>query len=141
MVAFNWSGTFGMSFAPDAAAGLRLVFVRHLEVQALLGVYAHEETRPQRVILDVELAVEDAEAPLGEGPDRLARVVDYAAVADTARRIATSAHVRLAETLAERIAISLLEDSRIRRARVGVTKPDALPGSIEVGVVIERSRF
>jgi dihydroneopterin aldolase len=130
-----------MSFAPDAAAGLRLVFVRHLEVQALLGVYAHEETRPQRVILDLELAVEDPEAPAAEGPDRLSRVVDYATAAETAQRIATSAHVRLAETLAERIAISLLEDTRIRRVRVGVTKPDALPGSINVGVVIERSRF
>jgi dihydroneopterin aldolase len=130
-----------MNFAPDAAAGLRLVFVRNLEVQALLGVYAHEETRPQRVILDLELAVEDQEAPASEGPDRLSRVVDYAAAAETARRIATSAHVRLAETLAERIAISLLEDTRIRRVRVGVTKPDAMPGSINVGVVIERSRF
>ncbi|MFN9335529.1 MAG: dihydroneopterin aldolase, partial [Alphaproteobacteria bacterium] len=100
-----------MSFAPDAAAGLRLVFVRHLEVQALLGVHAHEQTRPQRVILDLELAVEDPEAPSAEGPDRLARVVDYAAAAETAQRIATSAHVRLAETLAERIAISLLEDA------------------------------
>jgi dihydroneopterin aldolase len=49
--------------------------------------------------------------------------------------------VRLAETLAERIAISLLEDARIRRVRVGVTKPDAMPDSINVGVVIERSRF
>jgi dihydroneopterin aldolase len=130
-----------MSFAPDAAAGLRLVFVRHLEVQALLGVYPHEETAKQRVILDLELAVEDPEAPLGEGPDRLPRVVDYAAVAERARQIATFAHVRLAETLAERIAISLLEDARIRRVRVGVTKPDALPGGVEVGVVIERSRF
>ena len=130
-----------MSFAPDAAAGLRLVFVRKLEVQALLGVYAHEETSPQRVILDLELAVADPEAPASEGPDRLARVVDYATVAETARRIATSTHVRLAETLAERIAISLLGDARIHRVRVGVTKPDALPNDIEVGVVIERSRF
>ena len=130
-----------MSFAPDAAAGLRLVFVHQLEVQALLGVHAHEETRTQRVILDLELAVEDPEAPSSEGPDRLSRVVDYATAAETARRIATSAHVRLAETLAERIAVSLLEDARIRRVRVGVTKPDALPGGIKVGVVIERSRF
>ena len=82
-----------MSFAPDAAAGLRLVFVHQLEVQALLGVHAHEETRTQRVILDLELAVEDPEAPSSEGPDRLSRVVDYATAAETARRIATSAHV------------------------------------------------
>jgi dihydroneopterin aldolase len=116
-----------MSFAPDAAAGLRLVFVRHLEVQALLGVHAHEQTRPQRVILDLELAVEDPEAPSAEGPDRLARVVDYAVVAETARRIATSAHVWLAETLAERIAISLLEDARIRRIRLPLSPAKHAP--------------
>ncbi len=130
-----------MSFAPDAAAGLRLVFIRNMEVMGLLGVYAHEQETAQRVILDLELAVEDLEAPSGIGSDRLARVVDYAAVAEMAREIATSAHVRLAETLAERIAMRVLEDRRIRRVRVGVTKPDILPGTTEVGVVIERSRF
>ena len=130
-----------MSFAPDAAAGLRLVFIRNMEVMGLLGVYAHEQETAQRVILDLELAVEDLEAPSGIGSDRLARVVDYAAVAEMAREIATSAHVRLAETLAERIAMRVLEDGRIRRVRVGVTKPDILPGTTEVGVVIERSRF
>ncbi|MEN9498337.1 MAG: hypothetical protein RIS83_156 [Pseudomonadota bacterium] len=130
-----------MSFAPDAAAGLRLVFIRNMEVMGLLGVYAHEQETAQRVILDLELAVEDLEAPSGIGSDRLARVVDYAAVAEMAREIATSAHVRLAETLAERIAMRVLEDRRIRRVRVGVTKPDVLPGTTQVGVVIERSRF
>ena len=40
-----------MSFAPDAARGLRHVFVRGLTVQARLGVHAHEEARAQRVVI------------------------------------------------------------------------------------------
>jgi dihydroneopterin aldolase len=130
-----------MSFAPDAARGLRHVFVRGLTLQALLGVHAHEEAQPQCVVIGVDLAVSDDAAPSREGPDQLSRVVDYGAVAATARRIAAAGHVRLAETLAERIAIALLDDARVQRVRVSVEKPDVLPDVTSVGVVVERTRF
>ena len=130
-----------MSFAPDAAQGLRHVFVRGLTVQARLGVMPHEEVRAQRVVIGVDLAVRDPSAPAAEGPDDLARVVDYGAVAATARRIALAGHVRLAETLAERIALALLADERIVVARVSVEKPDVVADVMSVGVVIERTRF
>jgi dihydroneopterin aldolase len=130
-----------MSFAPDAARGLRHVFVRGLAVQARLGVMPHEEKRAQRVVIGVDLAVRDAAAPAGEGPDDLQRVVDYRVVAETARRIALAGHVRLAETLAERIALALLADDRVVAARVSIEKPDVLPDVASVGVVIERTRF
>jgi dihydroneopterin aldolase len=130
-----------MSFAPDAARGLRHVFVRGLTVQARLGVHAHEEARAQRVVIGVDLAVSDDAAPSGEGADDLARVVDYGAVAATARRIAGAGHVRLAETLAERIAVALLGDARVQRVRVSIEKPDVLPDVTSVGVVVERTRF
>ncbi len=130
-----------MSPLADAARGQRHVFVRGLTVQAHLGVHPHEETKAQRVLIGVDLAVRDEHAPSGEGPDELARVVDYAAVAATARRIACAGHVRLAETLAERIAVALLADQRVLRARVTVEKPDVLPDVTSVGVVVERTRF
>jgi 7,8-dihydroneopterin aldolase/epimerase/oxygenase len=130
-----------MNFAPDAARGLRHVFVRGLTVQALLGVHAHEAAQPQRVVIGVDLAVTDDSAPSGEGADALQRVVDYGSVAATARSIATAGHVRLAETLAERIALALLDDARVHRARVTVEKPDVLPDVTSVGVVVERTRF
>jgi 7,8-dihydroneopterin aldolase/epimerase/oxygenase len=130
-----------MSFAPDAARGLRHVFVRGLTVQALLGVHAHEAAQPQRVVIGVDLAVTDDAAPSGEGADTLVRVVDYGSVAETARGIATAGHVRLAETLAERIAVALLDDARVQRVRVCVEKPDILANVTSVGVVVERTRF
>jgi dihydroneopterin aldolase len=130
-----------MSFVPDAAQGLRHVFVRGLTVQARLGVHAHEEARPQRVVIGVDLAVRDEAAPASEGADELSRVVDYGVVAATARRIASAGHVRLAETLAERIALALLTDLRIVSVRVSVEKPDVIPDVTSVGVVVERTRF
>ena len=50
-----------MSIEPDAAAGLRHVFVRGLTVQARLGVHAHEKAQSQRVVIGVDLAVRDPE--------------------------------------------------------------------------------
>ena len=125
-----------MTIEPDTTLGLRHVFVRGLTVQARLGVYAHEKIQSQRVVINIDLSVRDPHAPAMEGPDELSRVVDYGVVAETARRIACAGHVRLAETLAERIAIAMLDDVRILRARVSVEKPDVLPDVTSVGVVV-----
>lgn len=127
-------------FAPDAARGIRRVFLRGLELQARLGIYAHEKAAPQRVIIGVELAVEDPHAPSGIGPDHLDRVVDYEAVVKAARRVAAEGHVLLVETLAERIAAAALQDRRVLAVRVTVEKPDAFADVASVGVVVERLR-
>jgi 7,8-dihydroneopterin aldolase/epimerase/oxygenase len=129
-----------MTMAPDAAAGLRLVFVRGLELNALLGVHPHEKAAPQRVVVGVELAVRDEAAPSGVGEDDLRRTVDYASVVAAARSIVAEGHTRLVETLAEKIALAALADPRVARARVSVEKPDAFPDAAAVGVSVERVR-
>ena len=126
--------------APDAARRLRLVFVRGLALQARLGIYPHEKARPQRVIVGVELAVEDESAPASVGPDDLRRVVNYESVVRAARAAAEDGHTLLVETLAERIATAALVDPRVMTARVTVEKPDAFPDAATVGVTIERVR-
>jgi len=128
-------------YTPDADAAIRRVFVRGLTVLARLGVYPHEEVAPQRLILDIELAVVDEYAPDGIGPDKLARVVDYAEVVASARRIVADGHTRLVETLAERIAVAALQDPRVLSARVTAAKPDILHDAVSVGVTVERRRL
>jgi dihydroneopterin aldolase len=126
-------------FAPDAAVGLRRVFINRLDVQARLGIYPHEEV-PQRVLINVELLVRDDAAPASIGEDRFERVVDYEAVVIMARAAATAGHMLLAETLAERIATGALVDERVVAARVTVEKPDVFPDVASVGVTVERIR-
>ncbi|CAA9245424.1 MAG: Dihydroneopterin aldolase [uncultured Craurococcus sp.] len=126
--------------APDAGRRLRLVFVRGLALQARLGIYPHEKAQPQRVIIGVELAVEDEAAPAGVGPDELRRVVNYESVVRAARTAAEDGHTLLVETLAERIAVAALADRRVVSVRVTVEKPDAFTDAATVGVTIERVR-
>ncbi len=112
----------------------RRVFIRDLVLEASIGVHPHEQARRQRIRINLDLAVEDD----GPGPDQLARVVDYEAVATRVRGVVDAGHVRLAETLAERIAEVCLVDARVRVARVRIEKLDIFADAESAGVEIER---
>jgi dihydroneopterin aldolase len=126
----------------DAARGLRHVFLRDLVLQASIGVHPPEHEATQRIRINVDLGVEDDGArPLSRtavGRDDLARVVDYEQIASAVRRIVATGHVRLVETLAERVAEACLADPRVSVARIRVEKLDVFPDSVSAGVEIER---
>ena len=129
-----------MIYAPDAERRHRVVFLRGLELMARLGIHPHEKSAPQRIVVGVELVVQDDAAPDAVGPDEFRRVVDYARVVESARATVAAGHVLLVETLAERVALAALADPRVERARVTVEKPDAFPDVATVGVIVERTR-
>lgn len=116
---------------------LRRVFVRDLQLQALIGIYPHERVTPQTVRINMELWV--PETP-GQPPKSYAEVVCYEQLVGRARELLAQGHVDLVETLAERLAELCLADSRVLRVRIGVEKPDAIAEAAGVGVEIERSR-
>jgi dihydroneopterin aldolase len=114
---------------------LRHVFVRDLEIMALLGVYEHEKRKPQRIVLNIDLSVREDLVNLA---DDIENVVSYEAVVRRVEAIVAQGHVHLVETLAERIAEACLADERVSAARVRVEKPDIIPNARSVGVEIER---
>lgn len=118
-----------------AGPGVRHVFLRDMLLMASIGVYAHEQKSAQRVRVNVDLAVTDD----GAGGDKLDRVVDYERVAKAVRAIVAAGHIKLVETLAERIAAVCLEDVRVLRARVRVEKLDVFADTGSVGVEVERT--
>ena len=120
----------------SAARGLRHVFIRNLELLAHIGVYRHEEGRMQPVRINVDLATDD----IADAKDMLENVVDYAVIEKRIRALIGEGHVKLAETLAERIATACFEDERVRTVRVRVEKLHALTGAESVGIEIERTR-
>ena len=75
-------------------------------LSASIGIHPHEQRALQRIRINVDLGVDDDAAMAGllVGPDELARVVDYEKVAARVRSVVGAGHVRLVETLAERIA-------------------------------------
>ena len=127
----------------DAAQGVRHVFVHDLMLDAAIGVDPGEHGHTQRVRINVDLAVADPGALPGAAPvgaDDLARVVDYSAIVRAVRSIVAAGHIRLVETLAERIAAACFTDERIITARIRVEKLDIYPEAGGVGVEVERHR-
>lgn len=122
----------------DAALGLRHVFLRDLNYVAAIGVYASEHGVRQRIRVNVDLGVD--EPGTGVGGDELARVVDYAVILRRVGEIVAAGHVRLVETLAERIAEACLADPRVALARIRVEKLDVVPNGSSAGVEVERIR-
>lgn len=119
----------------DARRAIRHVFVHDLVLACSIGVHRHEETATQRVRLNLDLAVQDRGQDL---EDDLANVVCYERIVDRVRGLVSEGHIRLVETLAERIAGLCLEDPRVRTVRVRVEKLDVLADAASVGVEIER---
>jgi 7,8-dihydroneopterin aldolase/epimerase/oxygenase len=126
----------------SSTRALRHMFLRDLVLAASIGVHPHEHAAPQRVRINIDLGLEDdGLRPLSRRPvgrDELSRVVDYEKLADAVRRIVGTGHVRLVETLAERIAEACLTDRRVHLARIRVEKLDIFADATSAGVEIER---
>jgi 7,8-dihydroneopterin aldolase/epimerase/oxygenase len=126
----------------SSTRALRHVFLRDLVLSASIGIYPHEHAARQRVRINVDLGVEDdgarAMSRARVGRDELSRVVDYEKVATTVRGIVAAGHIRLVETLAERIAEACLADPRVHVARIRVEKLDIFADATSAGVEIER---
>ncbi len=114
---------------------LRHTFVRDLVLPCSIGVHRHEWDAPQRVRINIDLAVAEED---GLVADSLENVVCYQDVVEQVREVASGPHVNLVETLAEQIAKVCLGDKRVRIARIRVEKLDVFADTSSVGVEIER---
>lgn len=134
------SASLGQGRAANAAKpadGVRHIFVRDLAVDTVIGVHPYEKLKPQRILISLDLAVEETGEP---GSDRLSDVVDYDRLVGTVRSVARQGNVNLLETLAERIARATLPlDPRILTVRVSISKPEIYGDAKSVGIEIVRS--
>lgn len=126
----------------SAERRLRHVFLRDLLLQASIGVHPHEHEAAQTVRINVDLGVTDeGEAVRAAGHETVAGVVDYERLVARVRAIVASGHVRLVETLAERVAAACLAfDLRVEIARIRIEKLEVFPDAAAAGVEIERRR-
>jgi 7,8-dihydroneopterin aldolase/epimerase/oxygenase len=116
------------------------IFITGLLVHAHHGVMAHEEKVGQRFVIDLELAIDLAEAAMS---DKLVDTVSYASIVEAATRAFTAKSYRLVEAAAGAIANEVLSCfPSVASVRVTVHKPHAPIAAIfnDVGVTILRRR-
>lgn len=121
---------------PRAAnAPRRRVFVRDLKLDAYIGAYEKEQGVPQPVKIDLEIEVMEPSNPVS---DRLEDVVCYNRLTQGIKAIIDEGHIKLVETLAERVADLALSHPMIHSVLVRIEKPNAIPEAAAAGVEIVR---
>ena len=121
----------------SATAPRRSVFVRDLVLDAYIGVYAAEQGVSQPVRIDIEIEVAEPSAPEA---DRLEDVMCYNRLTQGVKDIIAAGHIKLVETLAERIAALALSHAMALSVRVRVEKPRAIEEADAAGVEIIRHK-
>ena len=112
-----------------------IVYIRELEIETIIGIYDWERESKQRVSLDLEMGTDIGPAAAAED---IALTLDYKAVAKRLIGFIETSEFLLVETLAEKIAEIVLEEFGVPWLRLRLGKPDAVTGSKDVGVIIER---
>lgn len=104
------------------------LFLRDYAISMRLGIHAFEKAGPQRVVVNVALAVE-AEA----GEDAIGTVLDYDFLRAEIALLAAQGHIGLQETLCAEILKLCRARPRVRAVRVSTEKPDVYPDCAAVG--------
>jgi dihydroneopterin aldolase len=113
------------------------IFLRGLTAECVIGFIDWERRVKQTVVIDLELPVDCRHAAL---TDEVADTVDYKKVAKRILAFIEASEFKLVETLAQRLALLILEEFSLEWIRLSINKPGAIRSSRDVGVAIERSR-
>ena len=113
------------------------IFLRGLTTECIIGFIDWERRVKQTVVVDLEIPVDCHHAAL---TDEVADTVDYKKVAKRILSFIEGSEFKLVETLAQRLALTLLEEFGLEWVRLSINKPGAIRNSRDVGVSIERSR-
>jgi 7,8-dihydroneopterin aldolase/epimerase/oxygenase len=113
------------------------IFLRGLTSECIIGFIDWERRVKQTVVLDLELPVDCARAAAS---DEVADTLDYKKVAKRVLAFIEASEFKLVETLAHRLALTILEEFALPWVRISLNKPGAIRGSRDVGVTIERVR-
>ena len=113
------------------------IFLRGLTAECIIGFIDWERRVKQTVVVDLEIPVDCRHAAL---TDAVADTVDYKKVAKRVLAFIEASEFKLVETLAQRLALLLLEEFPLEWIRLSINKPGAIRNSRDVGVSIERCR-
>ena len=113
------------------------IFLRGLTAECVIGFIDWERRVKQTVVVDLELPVDCRQAAV---TDDVNDTVDYKKVSKRVLAFIEASEFLLVETLAQRLAMLILEEFALEWIRLSINKPGAIRNSRDVGVAIERSR-
>ena len=104
-----------------------------LEVRTDIGFHHFEVGAPQRLLVTVEIWLDDVSVPADDDPQR---AWDYDFLRSEVQEIASSRRFNLQETLAHAVFDRMAAVRGVKALRVRTSKPDIYPDAQGVGVEI-----
>jgi 7,8-dihydroneopterin aldolase/epimerase/oxygenase len=109
------------------------ILLESLEIQADIGFHDFEVGKPQRLLVTVEVWLEDLANPVDDDPEK---AWNYDFLRSEVEEITSARRFNLQETLAHAIFDRVAAFRGIRALRVRLSKPDVYPEAHGVGVEI-----
>jgi dihydroneopterin aldolase len=113
------------------------IFLHELKVETIIGIWDWERKIRQTVSIDLEMGADIRRAA---ETDSIDDTLNYKAVAKRVQQFVADSEFMLVETMAEKIAETVLQEFEIPWIQVRVSKPGAIRGAKDVGVLIHRSK-
>ncbi|MCH9691328.1 MAG: dihydroneopterin aldolase [Gammaproteobacteria bacterium] len=112
-----------------------IVYIRDLKINTIIGIYDWEREVRQTVSLSLEMACNIAEAAR---TDNIVHTLNYKAVAKRLIAFIEGSEFLLVETMAEQIATIVRKEFAVPWLKLRLSKPGAVRGAQDVGVIITR---
>lgn len=112
-----------------------IVYINDLRVDTVIGIFDWERRIRQTISIDLEMGFDIRKAAAS---DRIEDALDYKAVGKRVIAYVKQSEALLVERLAEEIAQIVLGEFGVCWLRLRLSKPGALRGAKDVGLVIER---
>jgi 7,8-dihydroneopterin aldolase/epimerase/oxygenase len=113
------------------------IFIHALKSEAIIGIIEWERQVKQTILVDIECSADITKAAL---TDSITDTLNYKGVAKRVLAFIEASQFHLVETLAESIAMLILEEFGVSWVSIVLSKPGAVRHSRDVGVSLERDR-
>ena len=113
------------------------IFIHALKTETIVGIFDWERQVKQAVVMDIEFSADIRKAALSDSIDD---TLNYKRVAKRVLAFVEESTFHLVETLAEHVAMLILEEFGVSWVRISLSKPGAIRSSRDVGVMLERAR-
>ncbi|MSR77995.1 MAG: dihydroneopterin aldolase [Candidatus Omnitrophica bacterium] len=113
------------------------IFIEQLEASCLIGIYDWERKIKQKITIDLEFPTNVRKAAR---TDKIKDALNYKNIAKHTLEFISHSRFFLIETLAEKLAASILKKFKVSWIRLRLSKPGALRHCKNVGLEILRKR-
>ena len=112
-----------------------IIYIKDLRVQTIIGIFDWERKTKQEVSIDMEFPFDCKKAAASDSIDD---ALDYKVITKAVIKFVEVSSFQLQETLAEGIAALIKENFDVESLKLRISKPGALRGAKDVGLVIHR---